>query len=337
MKPPRLTATVTNYNYGPFLPRNLESILGQTFEDFELLVIDNASTDDSVDIISDYAARDPRIRLVAHEENQGALASQRESCDLARGRYRVHVDADDWVLDAHAFERQVTMMEQHPEMSFVYSALTVFGPDEKKILTSRPYMGDTVLPGEAALEAVLAFCVNNSGMMLRLDSYRRTGGYPDAMPHIDDMVLAARLCEVGSVGYLDAELYAFRQHGTNLHLAPEIDVIRTEILPAITEAFDGPLGERIPERDRVRERVLKNALVHLPTQYIFRGQYRNGWRLYRESMQAHPRRTLLQPRTLSLVLRTVLGERGYAGGRALAKRFGRRQGSRNAGGSGTSR
>ena len=319
---PLLTATVTNYNYEEYLPRNLESILGQTFDDFELVVIDNASSDRSVEIIREYADRDSRIRLIAREENHGALASQRESCELARGRYRVHIDADDWILKPTAFEQQVAMMEANPEMSFVYSSLTMFGPDEAPILASRPYDRDTVLPGEAALEQVLGFNVNNSGMMLRLASYHQTDGYPDGMPHVDDLVLAARLCEVGSVGYIDDELYAFRQHGLNMHLAPDAGVIREEILPAMDLAIDGPLGDRLSDREAVRRRVVGRALVHLPTQYVFRGQYRDGWRLYAESLRARPIDTLFQLRTLNLIVRTLLGRRAYEW---LRTRIGRRR------------
>ena len=115
---PTLSVTMTNYNYAGYLPRAIESILEQTYTDFELLIIDNASTDDSVEVIQGYD--DPRIRLIAHEVNQGALASFRESCDESRGTYRLHVDADDWVIASDALQRQIDMMEAHPDMSFVY-------------------------------------------------------------------------------------------------------------------------------------------------------------------------------------------------------------------------
>src|SRR5215211_5099334 len=84
---PLLSVTVGNYNYGRFLAQNIESILGQTFRDFELILIDNASTDDSLAVMERYAAADPRIRIVAHSQNEGMFASLRESCALARGRY----------------------------------------------------------------------------------------------------------------------------------------------------------------------------------------------------------------------------------------------------------
>jgi glycosyltransferase involved in cell wall biosynthesis len=313
---PVLSVTVTNYNYAHFLPEALDSILAQSFEDFELIVIDNASTDGSIELLAEYAERDPRVRLIAHQQNQGGLASLRESCDVARGRYRVQVDADDWVISPTAFAEQVDMLERHPAMAFVYSTMTRYGPDGSKVGVSRPYPNDTVLPGELALEAILSFALTHSGMMFRLAAYRSTAGYPDGLPHVDDMLLGVRLAEVGDVGYLDRELYAFRQHGANVHLAPQLPVVKEEILPVIEAAFEGPLGPRVPAS--VRRRVVRNALVHLPTQYIFAGQRRAGWRLYWESVKARPLATVAQLRTLSLLAVSVLGADRY---RAMVARI----------------
>ena len=309
---PSLTVTVTNYNYAHFLPRCLDSIQSQSFTNFELIVIDNASSDDSLRVIEQHAEQDSRVRVIAHERNQGALASLRESCDLSRGQYRVHVDADDWIISPDAFAQQLSMLEANREVVFVYSSMTMFGPDGEKILVSRPYDRDTVLPGERALEAVLGFNLTHSGLMLRLDAYRAAGGYPNGMLHVNDMLLAVRMCERGDVGYLDRELYAFRQHGKNIHLGPQLQVVKREILPVIDAAFDGPLGPRIPDGVAVRRRVTRNALVHLPTQYIFRGERLFGWRLFWESMKVRPIDTALQRRTLSLLARTVLGQSAYA-------------------------
>ena len=143
---PRLSVTVTNYNYADYLPRNIESVLSQSFEDLKLIVIDNASTDNSVELVQKYADGDPRVRLIAHEVNQGSLASFRESCDVSRGRYRVQVDADDWVRMPDALERQVRLLDANPQMTFAFSALTMEGDDGQEPSIYRPFQGDQVTP-----------------------------------------------------------------------------------------------------------------------------------------------------------------------------------------------
>ena len=307
--PPLVSITMTNYNYARFLPRAIESILDQTFTDYELVIIDNASTDGSVAVIEQYS--DPRIRLIAHTVNQGGLASFRESCDVARGTYRLHVDADDWIIERDAVQRQVDMMSADPDIVFVYGRMTMFDADGEKSWVSRPHHADTVLAGEAALSDIFGFNFGHSGLMFRLDAYRATDGYPDDMPHIDDLVLAARLAEHGKVGYIDAELYAFSQHGANVHMSPNSAVIRDEILPMIAEAFDGPLAARLPDPRAERRRIERRALLHLPTAYIFTDRPTDGWRLFWQSARERPLLTVAQPRTASLVARTLLGARGY--------------------------
>lgn len=319
---PLVSITVTNYNYARFLPRAIESILDQTFTDFELVIIDNASTDDSVAVIERYS--DPRVRLIAHTVNQGGLASFRESCDVARGTYRLHVDADDWIIERDAVQRQVDMMESDDEIVFVFGRMTMYDADGEKSWVSRPHHADTVLAGEDALADIFGFNFGHSGLMFRLDAYRATGGYPDGMPHIDDLVLAARLAEHGKVAYIDAELYAFSQHGANVHMSPNAAVIRDEILPMIAEAFEGPLAARLPDPRAERRRIERRALVHLPTAYIFTNRPAGGWRLYWQSVRERPWLTIAQPRTASLVARTLLGARGYEATVARARSLVRR-------------
>jgi glycosyltransferase involved in cell wall biosynthesis len=309
---PVLSVTVTNYNYASFLPQNVESILGQSFGDFELILIDNASTDESLDVMQRYASGDTRIKVVTHAENVGMFGSYREAGELAQGRYRVPVDADDWVLESDAFARQVAMLDANPSATFVYSAMTMVESDGLPIQVSQPYPHDIVLPGELALEKILTFNLTHSGLMHRLDAYRRTGGYRPSLPHVADMLLGVQLAELGDVGYIDRSLYAFRQHGTNVHLSPQLQVVKNEILTVIDEAFAGPLASRLPNAAELRQRVLRRALVHLPTEYIFSGELKSGWRLYAESARLRPIDTIFQRRTLNLLARTLLGGKGYA-------------------------
>jgi glycosyltransferase involved in cell wall biosynthesis len=309
---PTVSVTITNYNYGRFLNQAIESVRAQSFDDFELILVDNASSDDSLDIMRRHAADDSRIRLIEHPRDIGRFASLRESLDLARGRYRVHVDADDFVLDRDAFKTQVELLDQHAEMAFVFSSLTLVNSEGRILYVSHPYRYDVVLPSEEALEKILTFNLNHSGMMFRLKYYRETQGYAEHYPQLCDIMLAVNLSEKGSlVGYIDKPLYAFRQHGGNLNLHPDMKIVKKEVLPVIAASFDGPLGSRLANPSHVRRRVERTDLVHLPTQHIFSDQPTIGWRLYWESARLRPYDTIFQRRTLSLVARTLLGGKAY--------------------------
>ena len=93
---PKISIIVPIYNVEKFLPRCLDSLLAQTFPDFELLLIDDGSKDRSGDICDKYALKDQRIR-VFHKENGGVASARQLGVDEARGEYSIHADGDDWV------------------------------------------------------------------------------------------------------------------------------------------------------------------------------------------------------------------------------------------------
>src|SRR5262245_2119770 len=107
---PALSVTVLNYNYAHYLPKCLESILSQTWSDFELILINDRSTDNSLEVIQPYLS-DRRVRLIDHDQNRGYIASLIEGSKLSRGRYITVISADDFCVSDRAFESLLRSME----------------------------------------------------------------------------------------------------------------------------------------------------------------------------------------------------------------------------------
>src|SRR5438874_9681477 len=105
---PRVSILVPSYNYGAFITQAVDSLLSQTLQDLEVIVIDDASRDNTPAILQRYAG-EVRVRVVRHEQNQGHLRSYNEGLQLARGRYVGIVSADDYCLRSDALERQVAV------------------------------------------------------------------------------------------------------------------------------------------------------------------------------------------------------------------------------------
>src|SRR5215211_725311 len=91
---PKVSVVMTVFNAERYLREAIESVLNQTFGDFEFVIVDDGSTDRSLDILKEYAQRDPRIRLISRE-NKGIVASANEGIAVARGQYLARMDADD--------------------------------------------------------------------------------------------------------------------------------------------------------------------------------------------------------------------------------------------------
>src|SRR5882724_6618778 len=110
---PSLTVVVPNYNHAKYLDQSLPSILKQSFQPLEVLVLDDASTDNSVEVIRRIAAQNPLVRLVQNEKNLGVMPNLNKGLELARGDYVFIGSADDLVLPG-LFEASLRLLAQHP-------------------------------------------------------------------------------------------------------------------------------------------------------------------------------------------------------------------------------
>ncbi|PYL00937.1 MAG: hypothetical protein DME19_03450 [Verrucomicrobia bacterium] len=114
MNLPRLSVILPNYNHARFLPNCLEALLQQSVQPLEIIVIDDASTDNSVEIIETFANKHPLIRFYRNERNQGVVSGMNRGLELARGDYVYYAAADDQVLPGF-FEKSLRLLSEHPQ------------------------------------------------------------------------------------------------------------------------------------------------------------------------------------------------------------------------------
>ncbi len=132
MQPPAITVLITLYNKGPYVEEAVRSVLSQTFTDFELVVVDDGSTDDGPRRVS--ALNDPRIRLLLSERNTGRPAAANRGYDAARGTYIAVMDADD-VMHPERLAKHYAFLDAHPAVGAVGSQLPAFGGDSRTYAT----------------------------------------------------------------------------------------------------------------------------------------------------------------------------------------------------------
>jgi len=125
--PPKVTVLMTLYNKGEFVGETVESILNNTFSDLELLVVDDASTDNGLEVVRSF--NDPRIRILTSTKNTGRAAAANRGYDAATGEYIAVVDADD-LVDPERFQKQVVFMDANPDIGALGSAIQGFGAND---------------------------------------------------------------------------------------------------------------------------------------------------------------------------------------------------------------
>jgi glycosyltransferase involved in cell wall biosynthesis len=309
---PALSITVLNYNYARYLPTCLDSILRQSFTDFELILINDASTDDSIHVISRYCA-DSRVRLIDHSVNAGFLASLLEGVDASRGRYVTVVSADDWLTSDHSLERMIDVLEREPTVSMAYGAYGLYGDDGVRSHLSRAGESDSIRPGRAAFEDfVLNGYPLHSGTVVRRTAYDRMGGYDTSVVFSLDAQLFLGLCWFGDVAYVDDELVAYRRHRASMSRdARKLREAIEEVLRLLDWAISlGPEQAR-DELASLRRRGRQRALTSFAADAVFSGRYTLGLRYLWVGVRLSPWETLVQRSTAAILLRLVLRERGY--------------------------
>jgi len=220
---PKTSIIVPNYNHARFLRRRIDTILAQTFQDFELILLDDCSTDDSPSILSEYAS-DPRVRVEFNEVNSGSPFKQwNKGVRLAQGEYIWIAESDDYA-DEHFLERLVPLVESDPKLQFVYcrswcvseeNRLDGFAETHLPGLDHISWTGDYCADGEEVCQEYLVrsnIVLNASAVVFRKAVYEQVGGAEETMLLCGDWKLWAAMSLAGKVAYLSEPLNYFRFH-----------------------------------------------------------------------------------------------------------------------------
>lgn len=212
------SVVVANYNYGRYLASCLNSILSQEV-DLEVLFVDNASTDDSVEVAESIASRDKRLTIRCHENNQGLIASLNEGVRWASRPYFAQVSSDDR-LTPGALGRAGLLLDAHPEVGFVYGRPVQFSVDASLPKARSRSGGWSVRSGQ---EWLARRCREAHSVLSQPEATARTslvqemGGYDPRLPHTSDLNYFLRLSARSDVGYLRGSDQAYyRIHGSNM-------------------------------------------------------------------------------------------------------------------------
>jgi glycosyltransferase involved in cell wall biosynthesis len=209
---PRVTVLVAVKDGLPWLRDAVESVLSQTYADFELLLVDDGSTDGSADAAESYG--DPRIRVLRNERNLGQVPSLNRGLHEARGEYVARLDADDVCLPGR-LERQLALLESDPSVALVGTWMDVV--DERGRLWGR--LRGHVRDYPEFVFAVLAdrYPWGHPSLMFRRDVVLRLGGYDEALAPAEDKDLYRRLALARhEARAIEEPLVRYRRHGQQL-------------------------------------------------------------------------------------------------------------------------
>ena len=207
--PLTVSVVMSVYNGERYAPEAVESILAQTFRDFEFILIDDGSTDGSKALLEGYAKRDPRVRLVSRP-NKGLTKTLNEGLDLARGEFIARMDADDVSLPTR-FEKQVAFLRANPDVVCVGARVLRVDPYGSPLSESDHKLTHEEIDRQL-MEEGLGWAITHPVAMMRRDAVAKVSGYREQFRTSQDLDLWLRLAEVGRLANLPEVLLKYRYH-----------------------------------------------------------------------------------------------------------------------------
>ncbi|HEX8521009.1 MAG TPA: glycosyltransferase [Tepidisphaeraceae bacterium] len=229
-----------SYNVAPYIDDAIESILAQTYGDFEFLITDDGSTDGTAAKVQKHAQRDSRIRFFPMK-HEGYVKMLRFGLSQARGTLIARMDSDDFSLP-NRFARQVEYFERHPQCVAVGSQVILTDPygtpvEQPQHPTSHEQIENDLLSGSG-------WAIVHPAAMMRKAAVDEVGGYDPKLDLCEDVDLFLKLGEVGRLANLPEVLVHYRQHPTSVNHTKHEQQQR--VLPAVVAAAYERRGKQMP-------------------------------------------------------------------------------------------
>jgi len=305
---PTVSVIVPNYNHAHYLRQRIETVLRQTLQDLEVILLDDCSTDESRPILSSYAG-DPRVRIEFNDLNSGSTFKQwNKGVRLARGKYVWIAESDDYA-DERLLERLVAVLDSEPAVTFAFcrswriaegdrlDGFVSFYPDR---LNPR-WDADFCVDGrEECRKSFPRFnpVRNASAVVFRKAVFDGVGGADEAFRLSGDWKLWAAMALMGKVAYIAEPLNYQRYHGANVQTNTDVNVVTAENL----EVVRWILNQAVPAEDVLQEVFEMQAGSWVPALLSANVPLRSKLMILRSvrAVDPHPVRRALRPALLTV-------------------------------------
>ncbi len=210
MTTPSISVVIAVYNGQRWIAETLASLANQTFNDFEVVIIDDGSTDRSAEIIESVAMNDKRYRLIK-QPNRGLVAALNRGIAEAKASFIARLDADD-IAEPERFARQIIFLRNHPSVAVLGSAIQIV--DENGLY--RRIQKYPCGPSAVSKTMLNGCALAHPAVMMRREAVLSVGGYREAFRHAEDYDLWLRLDERHELDNLPEALIKYRQHTTSV-------------------------------------------------------------------------------------------------------------------------
>ena len=298
------------YQYGRYLRDCVTSVLSQGIDQVRVLIIDNASTDNSVEVARQLASEDNRVQVVANQRNVGATASFNAGIEWASAEYFVELDADD-LLAPGCLKRALSAMQAHPNISFTYGIEAFVLPDGSMQVHSG-HSEAAAWKIQSGREFIAEICrlpknyVGAPTVVRRTSAQKLAGYYRPELPYTDDLEMWLRLASVGDVANISRMQGIRRIHELQMSSDYRNRMVRdfTE-REAAFKSFFANEGRSVRGADKLLEQAVDSLAEHAywsAVSHFLRGYFRDSGQLFKFCLSRRPGAAIFPP--IGWLLRT---------------------------------
>lgn len=245
----QISVILPTYNRAYCIRRAVDSVLCQTWSHWELLVVDDGSTDNTEEIIAAYAASDERVRYCRKARNQGVSAARNEGIRLARHEYIAFQDSDD-VWHADKLEKQMRIFENQPELGLVYCAMQGTRQDGSAVRVPDISIDRRLLQGNLYGLLLQGNVIDAPTAVMRKSCVEKCGGFDEGLSCLEDWELFLRIARDYEIGYADEALVDsdIHNHGVSGHAGGYFEARCKMIAMHRTALLEYGLFDRVVEQ-----------------------------------------------------------------------------------------
>ena len=264
-KTPRVSVIMPAYNVEKYVGEAIESILNQTFTDFEFIIINDGSTDDTAKIINKYAQKDNRIRFINRVDNRGFIASLNECLDVARGEFIAKMDSDDISLPER-LKKQVDFLDRNPDVGMVGCGFKKFGSANHVCFH----------PERVTIIDFMYGCATTIFLARREIIEKHNLRFDSQYFAAEDMEFYSRFVRFAKIANLQEVLYLYRCHDNS------VSVQKTDIQRQTTERIRWDVANFLTTDSFIADKFLKMyrwfkianiPIIKIKTYNLYRSKY----------------------------------------------------------------
>ena len=315
---PKVSIVLPNYNYARYLDERIQSLINQTYKDFELIILDDASSDNSLEIINKYTG-DPRVKTKFYSENSGLPYKRwNDGANLAQGEYLLIAGADD-TCHPTLLEKLVEKLDNNPSVGIVFCQSWEVDSDGKIIrsmkewtddLNQERWAEDFVDNGKNEYQYLLFknTIPNASAVLMRYRIFSESGKFDPQIRLTADWMLWAKMLLISDIAFVAEPLNNFRTHQNTVRSTTKVGLFIEESSKTI---------RCITQNTQVQQKTLEKAADHIISPwldiYYSHIEFSQNTRIYKILLDTFPktnyyilRKILEKPRLLKKVVKNII-------------------------------